>query len=177
VWLAYFRAARELTGHAALSVTAYQTQLGLVRHLFVHDARWNPVPLVDLPALASVLSVTLGCALLGWTMLVAWKRPRNDLIFAAFSALTLILSPVSLDYHYTLALLPLAILLTDSHAHPMSALIVMLGALLIAADLPYRSPKLAAGALSVFAYPKLYGAYLLWGVAFWRAQRMQPGPS
>ena len=171
-WVAYFSAARELSGDASLSVTAYQTQLSLVRHLFVYDTRWNPAPLVNLPAVASVLSVTLVCALLGSTAFVAWKRRSDDLIFAAFSALTLILSPVSLDYHYTLALLPLAILLTDVRAHPISALVVMIGALLIAADLPFRSPQLAPGALSLFAYPKLYGAYLLWGVALWRAHRL-----
>jgi hypothetical protein len=38
---------------------------------------------------------------------------------------------------------------------------------LIALDLPYRSPRLADGAWALLAYPKLYGAWLLWGLAIW----------
>jgi hypothetical protein len=173
VWAAYFRAAKALAGDASLSVTAYQTQLSIVHHLFVYDARWNPTPLVHMPAVASALAMILTGTLLGSTALVAWQQQRDDLVFAAFSALTLILSPVSLDYHYTLALLPLAILLGDVGEQPLSApaILVMAGALLIASDLPYRSPKLVPGVLSLFAYPKLYGAYLFWAVALWRAHR------
>jgi hypothetical protein len=37
-----------------------------------------------------------------------------------------------------------------------------LAALLLAAPLPYKSPALAAGWLALLAYPRVYGAYLLW---------------
>ncbi len=32
------------------------------------------------------------------------------------------------------------------------------------APLPYRSVRLEAGWLALLAYPRVYGAYLLWGV-------------
>jgi hypothetical protein len=36
---------------------------------------------------------------------------------------------------------------------------------LIAADLPYRAGRLTTGAWALLAYPKLYGAWLLWWLA------------
>ena len=44
-------------------------------------------------------------------------------------------------------------------------LTLTVGAILIAVDLPYRSAELADGAWALLAYPKLYGALLLWGLA------------
>lgn len=175
-WIAYARAAGELTRKASLSVTAYQTQHGLLRHLFVYDAQWNPAPLAHVPALATILAIVLAGALLGASAWLAWRRPNGELVFAAFTALALILSPVSLDYHYTLALLPVAILWGEVGGRPLSwpALLLVAGALGIAVDLPYRSPRLAPGVLALFAYPKLYGAYLLWAVAVWRSVQAPP---
>ena len=37
-----------------------------------------------------------------------------------------------------------------------------LAALLMAAPLPYQSPVLAVSWLALLAYPRVYGAYLLW---------------
>jgi len=42
---------------------------------------------------------------------------------------------------------------------------------LVAADLPYRSPRLGEGVLTLLAYPKVYGAWLLWGLALWGSWR------
>ena len=175
-WLAYARAAGELMRKASLSVTAYQTQHGLLRHLFVYDAQWNPAPLVHAPAVASSLAIVLAGTLLGVSLWLAWRRPRGELVFAAFTALALILSPVSLDYHYTLALLPVAILWGEVGGRPYSwpARLLIVAALGISTDLPYRSPRLAPGVLALLAYPKLYGAYLLWAVAVWRSVKAPP---
>ncbi len=172
-WRVWLSTTRTLTDSASLSVTAYQTQWSLLRHLTTPDARWNPEPLLVRPELGNALVLLAAFALLAVTARIVWRSQQHDLTFAAFTLLTLILSPVSLDYHYALALLPIAILLARVGGRPTSlpVLLVCAGALLIAADLPYRSPRLAAGALSLLAYPKLYGAYLLLGVALYYARR------
>ena len=87
--------------------------------------------------------------------------------FGFFVLLGLIVSPVSADYHYVIALLPIGILLSQFRGQLRSwpGLILITGTLLIAADLPYRTARLTPGAWAFFAYPKLYGALLLWGLA------------
>ena len=166
-WRNYFDVATLLTSRSFLSVTAYQTQLSLIRHLFVYDPLVNPTPLFSLPAVGMLLPWVVFAVALGASAALAYRRRHSDLIFAAFAALSLILSPVSLDYHYTIALLPIALLLSKLQRRMLSweGLLLIVGALLIAADLPYRSPKLADGAWALLAYPKLYGALLLWGLA------------
>lgn len=171
-WTAYLDAARRLPGSAHLSVTAYQTQLSFFRHLLVYDAEWNPNPLVDLAMLGQTLPiVTLG-VLLAISSWYAYRRGPSDSVFAAFVLLGLIVSPVSLDYHYVIALLPIGILLSQFRGQLLSwpGLVLITGTLLIAADLPYRAAKLTPGAWAFFAYPKLYGALLLWALALARSK-------
>ena len=166
-WVTYLGKASELPSNPLLAVTAYQTQWSFFRHLFVYTDPRIGAPLVTLPFLGVILP-WLGIAVfLGVSALAARRSGRSDLVFAAFVLISLILSPVSVDYHYVIALLPIAILLADLQNVMFSrrGWLLMIGALLIAADLPYRSPRLAEGAWVLFAYPKLYGALLLWGLA------------
>jgi hypothetical protein len=85
-------------------------------------------------------------------------------------------SPVSLDYHYVICLLPIAVLLSrlESASRGVQGGLLLFAALLIGVDLPYRSPRLADGWLALLAYPKLAGALLLWTLAMhdaWRTDR------
>ncbi len=166
-WTRYWDAAVRLPSEAFLSVMAYQTQLSFFRHLFVYDEQWNPGPLFDLPRVGMVLSWIGTVVLLGVSAAVTLARKHPDLLFAAFVLLSLVLSPVSLDYHYVMALLSVALLLSHWQRRMVSweGLALTAGAILIAADLPYRSAELADGAWALLAYPKLYGALLLWGLA------------
>jgi hypothetical protein len=234
-WRAYLSLLPSLGDRPSQAVVAYQTLPGLLRHLLTYDARWNPSPLIAAP-LPAVAGLTLLCAgaMLGISGLVAWRRRDDDAAFAAFTMATLILSPLSLDYHYPLALLPLCVLwshLSAAPPHPPGSLvswrfrnplgrgspaatadgadlrsaptstilrafvsfvvktpvfasprlrvILLLGlaTALLALDLPYLSPGLAGGAWSLLAYPKLYGALILWGLALWvpfREHRFAP---
>ncbi len=168
-WRTYFRLLPRLSTQPKIAVTAYQTQLSFFRHLFTFDERWNPAPLLQAPALGTWLPWLGVAAVAGISAHAAYATDRDDLVFATFVLASVILSPVSLDYHYTLLLLPIAILVAwlGARAWSWPAFVLEISASLIAADLPYRSPRLAAGALALLAYPKLYGAFLLWGLALW----------
>jgi hypothetical protein len=91
---------------------------------------------------------------------------RDDLTFAGFVILSVILSPVSLDYHYVLLLIPIAMLIAGERKQPNFWMqsISAVAVLLIAVDLPYRSQQVESGAWALLAYPKLYGALILWGL-------------
>jgi hypothetical protein len=108
-------------------------------------------------------------------MLVASARAARragapDLVLALFVMASILLSPVALDYHYVLALLPVAILLAHLPSWgSLDSLIAGLGWLTAVAaiglNLPYQSAAIQGGAWALLAYPKLYGAILLWILA------------
>jgi len=167
-WRSFVARAGSLSASGAGSVTAYQSLPTLIRRLTVASTSWNPRPLVGLGSSGVALSWLCVIGLIVVSAVTAARRSRaDDATFAAFSVLSLIASPVTIDYHYTLALVPIAILLSRTAARPTlsrSALLA-LATFLIAARLPYLSPRWNDGALTVFAFPKLYGALMLWWLA------------
>ena len=176
-WRSYPQALLRYNSDPSLAVTAYQTQLGLIWHLFTFDAQWNPTPLAVAPLLATWLPRLSFVPLLGLPLLCAWgpadESARADLLFAALVTANVILSPLSLDYHYPLLLLPTAILMAHTRRSSVWAWFLLgLSMLLIGADLPYRlPPDGSAFPQAWLAYPKLYGAWLVWGLAVWELSR------
>ncbi|MGH7501624.1 MAG: glycosyltransferase family 87 protein [Longimicrobiales bacterium] len=165
-WVLFGYRAAGLAQSGSLSVTAYQTLHGLVRRLTVTDPQWNPSPAIPFEY-GAIAGTVLAVVLLIVALILIDRRRDHDLAFAAISALSLALMPHSLDYHYVLAIFPIAVLLSRLHAQPRSVAfwLLALATFLIAADLPYRSPRLADGVIALIAYPKLYGALLLAGLA------------
>ncbi len=172
-WQIYLALLVRFGAKPELAVTAYQTLPGLVSHLFSPDATWNRAPLFAAPGLALVLQATLALGMVGLTFWLTWQLDpadsrRGALAFAAWATLSIILSPVSQDYHYTLLLAPVVILLAywrDARPGWAIGVVEAAGVLLVAAPLPYTSPALTTGGWTLLAYPKLYGALLLWAVA------------
>jgi hypothetical protein len=165
VWPAFLRRAGDTAAAGSLSVTAYQTVPGLVRRLTVADAQWNPSPLVDLGVAGVTVSWLAAAALLIGGLAAARRLPLPD-AFASFAALGLALSPVSLDYHYVLAIFPIAVALAGFRGRlkGTSGVVFLVAVALIALDLPYRSPAIGDGVVALLAYPKLYGVLGVWGV-------------
>jgi glycosyl transferase family 87 len=177
-WLAYVPYMAHVNADRSRAVAAYQNLTGFFRHFTTSDSTWNPAPLVDWPvagnavawlAAAGVLAVSLACA--------ARSAPQSsEVLFGAFALLGVILSPLSLDYHYVLALPAMIILGRWAYSQRSRSawLVLLLATLMIAWDLPYRSPRVSAGVWALLAYPKLYGALMLWGLALWAAYRTTP---
>lgn len=174
VWLAYLRELGQSATAPQRYVTAYQTATSLLGHLFVHDARWNPAPLVDWPRLARGL--TLAWLLISLVLTTRWGRLRASppaeraLTLGLFVSLMVVNAPVGEGYHY-LWVLP-ALLVAgwwawrDRVGATMWGLLLLAG-LLMGAPWPYTSPRLQAGAWALLAYPRVYGAVLLWGWLGW----------
>jgi len=164
------------------AVTAYQSVTGFFHHFFAPDPVWNPAPLLNAPGVAFLGPWVALLALIGAGLWVARSRPRDDRVFAAFVIAGVVASPMSLDYTYTMLLLPSAIALAWAleRRSPMAWVLLAAAFLPVAADLPYRSPGLDHGAWALLAYPKLYGALLLWaallGAAWLAGTRAHPDP-
>ena len=169
-WFFYGEKLLQLNSLPSLSVTAYQTIHSIFYHLFVFSQRWNPFPVINIPALGILLSMTLSLLLLVSVIYYGFKQKKSELSFAVFIIAGVVLSPVSLDYHYVVLLLPILIFinwLKENSTKPLWILLILFY-VLIAAELPYTSDKLAAGWLAIFAYPKLYGAIGLLGLFFYQ---------
>ena len=163
-WSAYLIKLLEYSSSPTLSVTAYQTVHSFFHHFFVLDEQWNPAPLINLPYLGKSLTIIFSALILVITIIIAFKSKKLELIFGSFIIVGIILSPPSIDYHYMLMLIPIFILFDWLIKNPSPFLWVVFTIffLLIAASIPYISPKITGGIWAVFAYPKLYGALGLW---------------
>ncbi len=166
-----------------LMVVAYQTWGSFSKRLFIPDAQWNPSPLFDYPAVGEGLSVLGLVVLTAVTLFAAYQSTRrlvgagedtavNDLLFALFLTLGMMINPATVDYHYPLLILPLAIVAarTREQGQPLMWLMLLAAFVLVSTDLPYRSPRLADGAWTLLAYPKLAGSLLLWALTLWQLQ-------
>ncbi len=168
-WMAFLGELPALAHQPDIAITAHQTQTGFLHHMLAPDPWYNPAPPIDAPWLAPGAAWAGFAALLGASLFAARRAPGSDLAFALMVMLNLILGPLSVDYQYTITLLPIALLagLAREERSIWIRLAFGLGFVLIAADLPYRSPRLSEGAWALLAYPKLYGAWLLWAVGAW----------
>src|SRR6185436_16766277 len=156
----------ELSSTPWVTLTVYQTTNSFFAHFFRFDARFNPTPLANVPLLADGLTLLIVTLSLAFTL---WRSRFADLTlaFASATVLSVILYPVAEQYHYTLLLLPLAILATEIVTQGGSLKFILAWALavaLLALPLPYRAARLSTGWLSLLAYPRLYGGWWLWGL-------------
>ena len=166
-WFTYGNKLINYSSSPTLSITAYQSVHSFFHHFFVFDGQWNPGPLINLPFLGNSLTIIFSLLVLIITIINAYKCNRSDLAFGIFIIAGIILNPASIDYHYMLMFIPIIILLNWLIKNPSIALwvVFVISFLLIAASLPYISPKITGELWAVFAYPKLYGALGFWALS------------
>jgi hypothetical protein len=171
-WSAYLIALVGAATRDEIAVTAYQSVPGLVAHLFRFDPTWNRQPLVDLPQLVAPLAGGIAVILAGLTAWRSARAPTNQsarlAALAAWAVVSVVLSPLSADYHYTLTVLPAFLLLEprlSGSDRRLSLALVLVATVLIGAPWPGRLFATGDGIAALIAYPRLYGGLLLWGVA------------
>lgn len=176
-WRVYPAAVWAFSQRPAIAVTAYQTIPGFFAHLFRFNPVWNPSPVVDRPGLAAFLAVAGAAGLLGVTLWPAQKALPVD-FFAALVPLSIILLPAAEAYHFSLLLIPLFVLTgslgkgTRPGRKDVLDAVILAGAVCLPVALPvYSDPHPGGGWSALLAYPWLYAAWLVWGVAVRRMWR------
>jgi hypothetical protein len=175
-WARFLDMARAAPSDPALSVTAFQSIGGFVGHLLVATPEWNPEPIVDAPLVAWILGWLLYATLLVGSLFACRRTANRDLAFAIFAVVSVVGSPYAQDYTYTLLVLPMGVVLAQRRlTGSVTALAVaVLGIGLVSAPIRYQAPALASGVMALAAYPKVYGALLIWSLLVWLAATEGP---
>jgi hypothetical protein len=153
-------------------VTAYQTVPSLAGHLFAFHPIWNPTPVAHLPVLAMALPLLVMGIVFGISVrrqrLSSGSLDERALTLGMFVAPLVAMAPIGEGYHYVMISPAVLIgwwwaLRTDA---PKRAWLLMAActALVCAPQRYYSSEHLRAGWLALLAYPRAYGALMLWGV-------------
>ena len=158
MWWVYPSHVQAYVARPASSVTAYQTTLGLVRHLCVADPQWNPSPAANCASIAFVIpSVLIGGATLV-TALLARRSQQSAAWIASAATLSVLTLPAVAEPHFALMAVPLALLrLRVTEFAVIAALLLV--------PLELTAEKFTAGWWAVLAYPRLYAAWLLWAAS------------
>jgi Glycosyltransferase family 87 len=153
-------------------VTAYQTVQSLTGHLFVYDATWNPGPILHAPALGKLLATVV----LGSIFAVSARRQRLDspdlqtraLTVGMFVAPMPATAPIGEGYHYVLAFPAVVIGFWWASRTPRPAnaccVAALATALMCVPQWCYGARALRDGWTALLAYPRVYGAFTLWGL-------------
>jgi hypothetical protein len=146
---------------------SFQSFGSLFRRLFVADGTWNPSPLMDVPAAASVLIVVLTGTVLA--LLVYTLARPDETSWALWGIGALLLAPATATYHLVLLWLPAALLLSDREggvAHT-TARRVVLTAYAVIGFLPMTALRVLDGGWTTpLAYPRLALLAVLFAAGF-----------
>lgn len=174
IWWRYPAYVSSFLQRPAASVTAYQTTRSLFRHVCMADPEWNPLPAADCAALASIAPALLIVLAMGLTIAFAFNS-RSELVVAAGVCLSVLAVPVGAEQHSALLGIPIVLLLQTSPSRPRLRLAQWLPWTMVAAllfvPLDVTALRWKDGWSALAAYPRLYAAWLVWGMtvyAMWR---------
>jgi hypothetical protein len=158
MWGIYPSQVQSYVARPASSVTAYQTTLGLVRHLCVADPQWNPSPAAGCAPIAFIVpTLVIGVATLA-TLWLARRATRAEAWIAAGATLSVLSLPAVEEPHYVLMAIPLALLRLG-----LTELTVV--AFLLIVPLEITAERFTAGWWALLAYPRLYATWILWAAS------------
>ena len=170
-WRAYVHELPRLSTDPSRYVTAYQTVTSMMGHLFCFDPPWSRALVVNAPAVARWSTGLVMVAALGISALIqrlsapsAWARVLS---LAMIASLNVTMAPVAENYHYVLVLPSLGVAIAwaiERGGSPTTVAFLAVVVALLSTPLHYlTSPALEVGWLGLLAYPRVYGALLLWG--------------
>ena len=162
-WITFFDQVAEVANKPSSAVTAYQSIPSFFKHLFTYDTHWNPYPVFVSTFMGEYFLKALIFSLILGSLILGYFSKNIDLKVSLAAVVSVITSPLALDYHYALLLLPsIAVLANFQGGNSKKAsYLIVAGILLISLPFPYTSEILGKGIIAVFAYPKLYGGLIL----------------
>lgn len=169
-WEPYLRDLPRLAHDPMRDTSGYQTLTSLFGHLFIRDPTYSPRPVANLPLVARCATALVTvCALVlsvRSQRLNEESRQARALSIALFDALVVSLAPIAETYHYLLVLPAVVIAwwwaLETRPSVAAWATLAAASVLLIVPQTLYISPQIQAGWMALLAYPRVYGAFVLW---------------
>jgi hypothetical protein len=170
MWAIYPSQVNAYVARPASSVTAYQTTLSLTRRLCVADPQWNPSPAAGCASMAFIVPALLIGSATILTIVLAMRSRRVEPWVAAGATLSVLSLPAVAEPHFVLMAIPLALLRLQ-----LLELVVIAALLLVPLEL--TAERFTAGWAVLLAYPRLYGAWLLWAASVRELFAAQPAPA
>ncbi len=179
-WRLYlFEQVPAISSNATHAVPANQTLVSLLRQCFTYDPHWAPRPLIDAPWVASLIWWLIAVALVGITLGYAYRRARQarqeaasfaiDPLALATVCLIVPLQPAGEEYHYTQLLVVLLLLFNQPgfallRSRTAAVGVAMACVLFALPSYFLQTAQWQGWPTALLAYPRLYGALLLWGI-------------
>ena len=149
----------------------------LLHHLFIFEPEWNPHPLLHAPILVAVLHPVFQFMMLSAAILLVSPhdmRPRQlRLEWAAYVVSLLVISTMPASYHFTLLILPMAVMTSVLIQQNRFSELALLAVLYLGICFPLWA-KLVGTNWSLLAVPRLWLAiafYLCCLALLWQQQR------
>lgn len=137
----------------------------LLHKLFLFEPGWNPHPLIHAPAALAVLHPLLQLAVLAPVIFLIKPASRQPdqirLEWSSFLIALLAISTLPSSYHFTLLLLPVAVLAADFGRQKEYSSLALLSLLYLGICFPAWSRGLEDGWWALLAVPRLYFMLLL----------------
>jgi hypothetical protein len=150
----------------------------VLHRLFIYEPQWNPYPAWHAPWLAVILQPALQLALLAPALL--WIDPddsspaRTPLELSALLIATLTISPLPASYHFTVLILPAAVLCAHLLRNRRIVLLAITVLLYLAVGYPGWNTSPVNGWYSLLHVPRLYALIFLTTVAVYM---IKPSPA
>lgn len=169
IWLRYPTYVWDFVQRPYVSVTAYQTTWGFVRHLCVSDLEWNPVAAANCGPVATWLPGFLIASAILITITASF-RCRTALWVAAGICLSVLAVPIAEEHQFAALGIPMMFTLQARARRARTGVasswwpwIVFVA--LFVVPLEYTAYRFTTGWSALAAYPRLYGAWWLWGLS------------
>ena len=137
----------------------------LLHKLFLFEPGWNPHPLIHAPAAFAVLHPLLQLTVLAPAIFLIKPASRQPdqirLEWSSFLIALLAISTLPSSYHFTLLLLPVAVLAADFARQKEYSCLALLSLLYLGICFPAWSRGLEDGWWALLAVPRLYFMLLL----------------
>ena len=154
----------------------------LLHRLFIYEPQWNPHPAFAVPWLFAILHPLLQMAILAPAVLligrVARTDPQDELVrqrisleWATLLLATLTITPLPASYHFTVLILPVAILIGHLVKTRRFKLLTIVAVLYLAVGYPGWNTDSADGWLALLHVPRLYAMILLTAVSAYVLRR------
>ncbi len=147
----------------------------VLHRLFIYEPQWNPHPALHAPWLTAILLPLMELALLAPALL--WIDPedlspeRTPLEWCALLFTTLAISPLPASYHFTVLILPMAVLCAHLLKSRRVRLLAIAVLLYLAVGYPGWNTSPADGWHALLHVPRLYALVMLTSVALYAIRK------